>query len=171
MANHRDLRTPKEQPLSHAERDNLPSAGFLRRIGAMIYDGLLLIAVWLTTLYFLVAFNNSAVVGALVQTLLFLECYAFFAFFWLRNRKTLGMLAWHLELQPNSVAGPNGGDPVIPALTLTQVTFRFVGACLSILCLGLGYLWILIDPQKRSWADLLSRTRIVQIPNQFVESQ
>ena len=160
----------KEQPLSHAERDNLPSAGFLRRIGAMIYDGLLLMAVWLTTLYFLVAFNNSAVGGALLQTLLFLECYAFFAFFWLRNRKTLGMLAWHLELQPNAVADPNG-DPVIPALTLTQVTYRFLGACLSVACLGLGYLWILIDPQNRSWADLLSRTRIVQIPNQFVESQ
>ncbi len=170
MANLPELSTDQDQPLSHAERDNLPSAGFLRRLGAMVYDGLLLIALWLTTLYFLVAFNNSAVGGALLQTLLFLECYLFFAFFWLRNRKTLGMLAWNLELQPNSVAGTDG-NPVIPALTLTQVTFRFVGACLSFALLGLGYLWILIDPQKRSWSDSLSRTRIVQIPNQFVESQ
>lgn len=164
------MSTPSKPTLTHAERDNLPSAGFLRRIGAMIYDGLLLLAVWLTTLYFLVAFNNAAVGGALLQTALFLECYLFFAFFWLRNRKTLGMLAWNMELQPNSVAGPNG-DPVIPALTLTQITLRFLGACLGLTCFGLGYLWIIIDPQKRSWSDLLSRTRIVQLTNQFVESQ
>lgn len=163
------MSTPPEA-LSHAERDNLPSAGFLRRMGAMIYDSLLLTAVWLTTLFFMVAANNSAVGGALLQTVLFLESFVFFAFFWLRNRKTLGMLAWHLELQPNSVAGPDG-NPVIPPLTLKQVTLRFLGACLSIACLGLGYLWILIDPQKRSWADLLSGTRIVRIANQFVENQ
>jgi len=136
----------------------------------MIYDSLLLVAIWLTTLFFMVAINNAAVSGALTQSALFLESFAFFAFFWLRNRKTLGMLAWHLELQPNSVAGPDG-NPVIPALTLTQVTLRLLGAWLSIICFGLGYLWILLDPQKRSWADMLSGTRIVRIANQFVESQ
>ena len=148
----------------------MPSASFWRRLGAMLYDSLLILALWLTTLYFLVALNNAAVSGAPLQSLLFLECYAFFAFFWLRNRYTLGMLAWRLEIQPNAVAGADG-DPVIPSLTLTQVTLRFLGACAGWAALGLGYLWILFDPQRRSWSDLLSNTRVVQVPNQFVESQ
>ena len=80
------------------------------------------------------------------------------------------MLAWQLEIQPNAVAGPNG-DPVIPPLTVTMITLRFVGAFAGAVALGLGYLWILIDRQNRSWSDLLSGTRIVRVPNQFAESQ
>ena len=151
-------------PLSHSQRDNLQSAGLGRRLGAMVYDSLLLIALYMTTTFFLVAATNGQVAGkSWYQMLLALETYGFFAFFWLRNRQTLGMLAWGLEVQPLAVAGPDG-DPLIPRLTPTQVTKRFIGACLSIASAGLGYLWILLDPQKRSWADWLSGTRIVYIP-------
>jgi len=27
--------------------------------------------------------------------------------------------------------------------------------------LGLGYFWILIDPEKKAWHDRLSRTRLI----------
>jgi len=164
-------RNPKaDNPLTHAQRDSLPNAGFGRRLGAMIYDTLLVIALVMSLLLIAVALSNSSIDSAYSQPLSIVACYAFFAFFWLRNRQTLGMLAWRLEIQPNSVAGENG-DPVIPPLTLTMITLRFVGACAGAVALGLGYLWMLIDPQNRSWSDLLSGTRIVEVPNQFVESQ
>jgi len=157
-------------PLTHAQRDSLPNAGFWRRLGAMVYDTLLVIALVMSLLLIAVALSNGYIDSAYSQPLGIVATYAFFAFFWLRNRQTLGMLAWHLEIQPNSVAGPNG-DPVIPPLTLTMITLRFVGACAGAIALGLGYLWMLIDSQNRSWSDLLSGTRIVQVPSQFAESQ
>ncbi len=156
--------------LTHAQRDSLPNAGFGRRIGAMIYDTLLVIALVMSLLLIAVALSNGAIDSAYSQPLTIVASYAFFAFFWLRNRQTLGMLAWQLEIQPNSVAGPNG-DPVIPPLTVTMITLRFVGACAGAIALGLGYLWMLFDAQNRSWSDLLSGTRIVRVPNQFAESQ
>ena len=115
-------------PLTRAQRDSLPNAGFGRRLGAMIYDSLLVIALVMSLLLIAVALSNGAIDSAYSQPLTIVASYAFFAFFWLRNRQTLGMLAWQLEIQPNSVAGENG-DPVIPPLTLTMITLRFVGAC------------------------------------------
>lgn len=134
---------------SNAER----RATLLRRVGAMLYDGLLILAIWLVTLFPMVALSNDAVFGATVQTLLFLELYAFFAYFWMSRGQTLGMLAWHLELRA----------PFGRPLTLTQATLRFFGGMLSFATLGLGYLWILFDRERRSWSDRMSGTWVVRV--------
>jgi uncharacterized RDD family membrane protein YckC len=42
-----------------------------------------------------------------------------------------------------------------------DAALRFFSAMLSWLCLGLGFLWILIDKEKLAWHDRLSRTRVV----------
>lgn len=148
-----------------------PGAGLLRRLGAMVYDGMLIIALWMATLFPMVALANHAVYGAAVQTLLFLELYAFFVFFWLYRGQTLGMLAWKLEIRTDD------GAP----LSLARATLRFFAAVLplvfavfawrlfgtpvAVACLavgGLGYLWILIDRENRGWIDLMSGTRVVR---------
>lgn len=129
-------------------------AGLLRRLGAMVYDSLLVLALWMFTLFPLVAFSNDFVHGPAVRGLLFLEMYLFFAYFWVRRGQTLGMLAWRLALRTDD------GAP----LTLTQATLRFCGAVASFLALGLGYLWILFDPQRRSWSDLVSASQVVKLP-------
>ena len=118
----------------------------------MLYDGLLVIALWMATLFPMVAFVNDAVYGATVQTLLFLELYGFFMYFWLYRGQTLGMLAWRLEIRSDN------GAP----LTLRQATLRFFGGMLSLGCFGLGYLWVLVDREHRSWTDMLSGSRIVR---------
>ena len=127
------------------------AAGLLRRLGAMIYDAILVAALMLFTLIPIVAINNGYVLGAAVQTLLFLELYGFFAYFWLTRRQTLGMLAWRLTIQMTD------GQP----MRLNHVTLRFIGAFAGLLCFGLGYIWILFDKQHRSWSDLWSSTRVV----------
>jgi uncharacterized RDD family membrane protein YckC len=40
---------------------------------------------------------------------------------------------------------------------------RLAAAALSWLALGLGWLWILVDPQRRAWHDRLSGTRVVLV--------
>jgi len=120
----------------------------------MLYDALLVLALWLFTLFPLVAITNDAVHGPLVGSLLFLELYGFFAYFWVFRGQTLGMLAWRLE-----VASDLG-----PSLTLTQATLRFIGALASFATLGLGYLWMYLDPKRRTWSDRLSSSRILLVP-------
>ncbi len=125
-------------------------AGFSRRLGALIYDTLLILAVWFVTLFILVAIRNDAVTGPTIQSILFLELFTFFAYFWRSRGQTLGMLAWHLRLTTLS------GKP----MTLIQVMLRFIAAMASFVCLGLGHLWVFVDPQQRSWPDMFSDTRM-----------
>ena len=44
----------------------------------------------------------------------------------------------------------------------TQLLNRFFGYFPSFFCLGLGFLWVAWDPEKRAWHDRLSGTRIVR---------
>jgi uncharacterized RDD family membrane protein YckC len=118
----------------------------------MLYDTLLVIAMWMATLFPMVAIANHAVYGATVQTILFLETYAFFVLFWMYRGQTLGMLAWKLAVRTED------GAP----LSLRQATLRFFGALVSAAALGLGYLWIWVDRDNRSWGDIMSGTRIVR---------
>ncbi|MDE0063428.1 MAG: RDD family protein [Gammaproteobacteria bacterium] len=134
-----------------SEPESTP-AGLLRRLAAMVYDGLLVLALWLITLLAMVIANGGdAVYGALVQSVLFLEAYLFFAWFWLRAGETAGMRAWRLRLVSN-----DGG-----AITLNQATVRLFAAMVSIGILGLGYWWALFDTERRTWPDLWSGSRIL----------
>lgn len=127
-------------------------AGFFVRVFAMIYDALIVFAIWVLTIVILVTIAGDAVVGAWVQSLLFVELFAFFTYFWLRRGQTLGMLAWRLRLVSD--------EP----MSLLTALMRFIGALLGGACLFLGYLWMLFDSENRSWSDLLSNTRVVREP-------
>jgi uncharacterized RDD family membrane protein YckC len=120
----------------------------------MIYDGLLVLALWLFTLFPMVAISNDMVYGPLVRSVLFLELYGFFAYFWVYRGQTLGMLAWRLQVVSD----------VGPSLTLTQATLRFIGAMASFATLGLGYLWMYVGPDRRTWSDRMSSSRILVTP-------
>lgn len=129
-------------------------ASLPRRLGAMLYDTFLLIAMWMATLWVLVPIANAPVTGAWVQSLLYMEAFGFFAYFWIRNQQTLGMQAWRIRVQ-----NPDGSR-----ISLGQCLVRFVTGAASLVLLGLGYWWMLVDPQRRSWSDIASRSEIVGPP-------
>lgn len=121
----------------------------------MCYDSLLLIAMWMVTAGIVTALNRGEVVGgAWFQSLLFLEAYLFFAWFWIRSGATLGMKAWRLELRSNQ------GHYLSPRQTLV----RFIVNIFGIALLGIGYWWILIDPAQRSLGDIASDSEVVYYP-------
>ena len=122
------------------------------RFAAMLYDALLVLAIWVTTIVALVTVSGSAVLGAWVQSLLFLEFYAFFAFFWCRRKQTLGMLAWRLRL--------HGTD----AFTPRQALRRFLGGFASFATLGLGFFWMWFDTERKTWPDKFSDSIVVREP-------
>lgn len=136
-----------------------PVPGLRRRLAALFYDGLLVLAIWFVVAALATALSGGRLaqpapplwMRALLQLALLTATWLFFAWFWTHGGQTLGMRAWRLKL-----VSVQGGT-----ITWNQTVRRFTGALLSAAALGLGYLWILIDPQHRSWHDRLSGTRLI----------
>jgi uncharacterized RDD family membrane protein YckC len=140
-------------------------AGLLRRLGAMLYDGLLLLAVLMVaTALFLPLTGGEAVDPArnpvlewVYRAVLLLLIVGFFGFFWTRRGQTLGMASWRLRVERE-----DGG-----LLTWTDTLRRLGWGLLSLLPCGLGFVWVLVDPQQRAWHDRLSGTRVVVLPKRL----
>ena len=144
---------PKEQTVTDSTGAAAATVAPLRyRAGAMLYDAMVVLALWVFTIAVLVTLIGDAVIGAWVQSLLFLELYAFFALSWMRRGQTVGMLAWRLELDSDG--------PFTPSRALR----RFLGACLGFATLGVGYFWMWFDPQRRTWPDRFSGSTVVRRP-------
>lgn len=133
----------------------------LRHVAAIVYDSLLVIA--------LVAVVNALALGMLVQIsggqqnvlpplcvqlLTAASLCSFFCLFWRKRGQTLGMQAWRIQL-----VDANGQPPGIGKGLL-----RCIGATFSIACLGLGYLWRLVDRKQRYWHDYFSQTELILLP-------
>lgn len=133
------------------------NASLPRRLGAMLYDGLLVLAlIFVGTLPFVAVRGGEPVSPGdrPYQLTMLLIAYLFFVGFWTRSGRTLGMQSWSLRLET-----PEGRTPGVAAASL-----RFFAAILSWLPLGLGFLWQLVDRDGLSWHDRLSNTRLVQYP-------
>lgn len=134
-------------------------AGLLRRLGALLYDSLLLAAtLMVATAMFLPLTGGEAItsVGSVALVWIYRVVMLglvvlFYGSFWTRRGQTLGMAAWSLRVERDD------GGP----LTWGDTLLRLAAAVVSLLPAGLGWLWILFDPGRRAWHDRLSRTRVV----------
>lgn len=146
--------------------DSVWPAGLGRRLGAMLYDGFLVAAIWIAvTVVHMIFFRyvlgqqpeeigtTASDIWSLRLMLLFFVTL-FFVFSWSRGGMTLGMQAWRLRVQ--------AADGY--SLNLTQCLIRCAVAWLSLLAFGLGYLWVLFDKERRSWPDIASNTQTVVLP-------
>lgn len=145
--------------------EQLPSAHLLKRLIAMVYDSLIVMAVAMAygALFLSIkhaifdielAQDQRASIGTPGFFGLILVLQAFFWFFWCRGGQTLGMRAWRLQVvQLNSNHTPN----------LLQALVRGLVGPFSILLCGLGYWWCLWDKDGQTWHDKASGTRMVQL--------
>jgi len=104
--------------------------GLPRRLGAMIYDGLLLLAIWMVLglVFVLVGEVTGRALIPLQFVVNLLAAWAFFAWFWTRTGQTLGMQAWNIQLRDEA------GGPVNPK----QATLRYLVALAQWLGILLG---------------------------------
>ena len=148
----------------------LPSAGLFRRLAALLYDGFLVVAIWMLVVFILqliVGTESNRLEDGVVQTdpvldwILFVAMLTsaalFYMWFWCRSGQTLGMLAWRLRVQ----------DYQGELLTPGRAILRLVLAWPSFFLLGLGYLWVLVDRNHDAVHDRLSKTRVVLLPKEF----
>ena len=129
------------------------SAGLFRRLAAILYDSLLIIAMWLITTLLLVAFINdgAALQGPLFQFGLYFEACLFYSYFWRLRGQTLGMQVWKIKLV----------SPSLQTLSWQECFARLFFALVSVSMLGLGFIWMLFDPERLTWHDRASGTRVV----------
>ena len=134
------------------------NSGLLRRLGAILYDTLLVLALlFLITTPFIAVRGGEPVEAndnLLYQVCVVLAVYLFFTLYWSRSGSTLGMQSWGLRVET-----PEGQPP-----SFGKATVRFLAAVLSWAALGLGFLWQLWDKDKLTWHDRLSGTRLRHYP-------
>ena len=138
-----------------------------RRLAAMLYDSMLVIAIWMIVAYIVLAAfgieqartieGDVVVLDPLYKNILFaamlLSAFAFFATFWMKSGQTLGMQAWKIRVR-------NADDSPI---ALKQCLIRFVLAPFSLGALGLGYFWMLFDRERMTLHDRASRSEVVRV--------
>lgn len=139
--------------LSNPGDDSISSPGFFRRLAAIIYDLFLLTALLFVATSLLLPLNSGAAFTSeqyYFSIYLLAVSFLFYAWFWTHGGQTLGMRAWKIRVLTVN------REPVGWRLAF----FRFLSAIPSLGLFGLGFLWILIDKNRRGWHDHLSRTAI-----------
>lgn|SRR5690554_4177299 len=141
---------------------NYPTASLMRRLAALVYDSLVVMALYILVGFLIQAvyapFHSGEPIGEIptpfVLSLLFCICFFYYSHSWRFGGQTIGMKAWRLKLV-NLQNKP---------MQLSQYMLRTAIGFFSIALFGLGFIWALIDKQQRSWHDMASLTRVVYIP-------
>lgn len=145
--------------------------GLFRRLGAWLYDSLVVAAVLMLAggaamaiaalllhfgLFELGSYQDLSaymtqhpVVGLLYTAYLTLVIIGFFAYFWCKGGQTLGMRAWKLRLQNKD--GSN--------IRLTQALIR-----MGTSAFGLGNLLAPFSKEKQSFQDIMAECEMVVLP-------
>ena len=137
------------------------SAGFGRRVAALLYDALLLAALLVIFTAGAMFFTHGKAlelktVGAwfyVYRVGLLAVIAGYYVLNWTRSGQTLGMRAWRLR------AVTETGKP----LTWQPAALRFVCGILAWAPAALGVLWLYADPEHLAIHDRLSRTRMVHL--------
>ena len=125
-----------------------------RRLAALCYDGLVLTALLASFTLAIVALRGGRAIGGgtlWFEAALLAVVLLFFCWFWTHGGQTVGMRAWRIRVISEDGGSVRWGAAVV----------RFAAAILSVLPLGLGFWWSVLDARGRCWHDRLSRTRVV----------
>lgn len=132
--------------------------GFFRYIAVIVYDLILVIALFFFATAILLPFNQGE---AIQSTILFpfyllIVSFVFYGWFWTHGGQTLGLRAWKLRLV---------SDQQIE-ISWKQAFIRYVTACCSWSLLGLGIFWRLWQKDHKTWHDLSSKSCIILIDSE-----
>jgi uncharacterized RDD family membrane protein YckC len=128
--------------------------GFFRRIAAQVYDLFLLLALLFLATALLLPFTAGEPISP-QQTLIYriylsLVSFFFYGWFWTHGGQTLGLRTWKIKVLTHDQK----------PISWRQALLRFAMASVSLGLFGLGYLWIFIDKNQRSWHDTVSGTAL-----------
>jgi len=131
------------------------------RLAAALYDLFPLIALWMLT----VAIGLSIVHGNIdvahppqmfrfaLRAALLAVTALYFVVSWSRGGQTIGMRAWRLR-----VIDADG-----KSLAWARSLLRFAVMLVSLGALGLGFVWCLVDRERRGWHDIAAKSLVVRL--------
>jgi uncharacterized RDD family membrane protein YckC len=128
------------------------------RLLAMVYDAVPMIPVAFIVSAAALAINGgepvaSAAGRAALAATLWLAVGAYFVLSWRRGGQSMGMRPWRLRVLAAD------GEPAGTA----ALWKRYAAATGSLAGAGLGFLWSLVDRERRTWHDLASGTVLVRL--------
>ncbi len=132
-------------------------ATLLRRLAAFVYDTFLAAGLIVLYSFAIVALRGMRAVepGSVWFGASLIGLHAlFFCWFWVHGGQTLGMRAWRLRVERRD-GGPVGWR---------RAAARYAAAWLSLAAAGIGFVWSLLDRERRCWHDILTDTRVVLEP-------
>jgi uncharacterized RDD family membrane protein YckC len=137
---------PGTPPAIASELVMLPRAAFLDRLAAFALDVILIVIV----VQVLDFDRQGARAG-------FLLALAYHVTFWTLKGTTLGGIICQLR-----VVRVDGAPVRLPDALVRGLTGIF-----SLAVLGLGFLWILKDPERQAWHDRVAGTYVVKVPRNW----
>ncbi len=155
---HSDKSLSASQQSDYAEKPPL-TAGFWRRIAAISYDCLLLLAACFLATAIALPLNNGEAFHSgqyVYPGYLLVISFTYFGWFWTHGGQTPGMKAWKLKLISSNY-------PSVSNISWKLAAIRFIAAVLSWIILGVGFAAILFSKQKLAWHDRLSSSSIITV--------
>jgi uncharacterized RDD family membrane protein YckC len=158
----------------------------LRRLGAMLYDSLLCIAIWMAASALVLPFMTTGstiqqltgVQSAVYRLALLAVLCLFYCYFWTRKGQTLGMQVWKLRVQTLAGEKPPWRDsilrfamactPVLAAVAVLVVIDRViqlnVGIEIAVLVVVplVSYSFGYADAERRALHERWLNTRVVR---------
>ena len=139
------------------DSNDLEYVGFWARVGAALIDSVVLLVIITPALVAVYGWQYFTAEGLVQGPADVLISWAFPAlaciWLWHKLRATPGKMLIGAE-----VVDADTGQ----AMTLGQSVIRYLGYFVSTIPLGLGLLWVALDPRKQGWHDKIANTVVVR---------
>lgn len=163
----------KDFPLDQTEEVTMTYAGFWRRLGACLIDGIIVgIIMKISTSVMMIPLsryfssiylsNNPQQLEAMVPSLMIILVTSmlvgmslqalYFILMWGYKGATLGKMALKIK-----IVNTEGSD-----ISYGSAFLRYIGTIISGIPLCLGYLWMLWDDKKQTWHDKIASTCVIR---------
>ena len=158
---------PETSSLPPTNDDEPTYAGFWTRVGASLLDSILLVLLTVPLTLAIYGEISPSDPNALTQgpaDILINWVFPVIAViaFWIYRSATPGKMALKVKI----IDAKTGGRP-----SVLQFIGRYFAYIISAIPLGLGYIWVGIDQQKRAWHDMLAGTLVVYKNSQTPENR
>jgi uncharacterized RDD family membrane protein YckC len=101
---------------------------------------------------------SSGVKRYLLQLFLWLSVGFYFVWCWRKGGQTLAMQTWQLKVV----------NKESHLLSVNMAVARYLLACVSLLLLGFGFLWVIVDRDRLFLHDRLLNTHIIYAPRNAI---
>lgn len=130
---------------------------FFKLWACLIYEALVVIAILIVSTFLFLLLLGDAGQGwkrYLLQLWLLISAGLYFVWSWHKTGHTLAMQTWQLQLlnQNNQL------------LSVPVAIARYLLACLGLLTLGFGFLWVFLDHDRLFLHDRLLGSKLIYVP-------